>query len=106
MICPHCGADSSVEETRAYMDVFLRRTRKCFNEHRFQTYEVHSGNLDRRSMHATKRGVAAKTKSWKTKLRIIAQPGAAATGIAAELGVSEAYVRMVRQKARLSQKKI
>lgn len=101
MKCPHCGADSSVEETRVYQDVFLRRARKCFNGHRFPTYEVHAGNIDRRTLVGTRRGVKAKAKSWQIKLRILAQPGAAATGVAAELGVSDTYVHMVRKNARL-----
>ena len=40
MKCPICGAPSDVLETRPYKQLFVRRSRECFNLHRFPTYEV------------------------------------------------------------------
>lgn len=96
MKCQKCGADSSVSGTRKYKDVMLRRERKCFNGHSFTTYEVFAVNLDRRTMADTRRGVLARAKSWALKQAILAQPKAAAVGLAAELNCTEAYVRFVR----------
>lgn len=40
MKCPTCGADTRVLETRATNTHATRRTRECFNNHRFTTLEA------------------------------------------------------------------
>lgn len=100
MKCPHCGADSSVDATRKFNGVMLKRSRRCFNGHSFTTYEVFAGNIDRRTLESTARGVAAKGRSFSTKRRILARPDASAADLAAELSVSNTYVRLVRARAR------
>lgn len=96
MKCRLCGADSSVAATRAFREVFLRRTRVCFNGHGFKTFEVHTGNLDTRTLETTKAGVLSRAKSWLTKQRILNSAGSAVE-LAQSLGVSESYVRLVRK---------
>lgn len=64
MKCPRCGADSSVNDTRAAAHQTTRRTRTCMNEHRFTTYEIPSaayGSVKQRLAVAadTSRGRAA-----------------------------------------------
>lgn len=39
MKCPHCGAWTSVKETRRRQDESKRRTYECANLHRFSTVE-------------------------------------------------------------------
>lgn len=100
MKCPKCGADSHVAATRKYKDVLLRRNRTCFNEHTFATYEVFAGNLDRRTIADTRRGVEAGTKAWKRKQAVLRQPETSATELAAQLGITEARVRQLRAGTR------
>lgn len=100
MKCNVCGADSSVLDTRAYKDVLLRRRRRCFNDHVFHTYEVFSGNLDRRTLADTRRGIQARVAAVKRNRSILARPGVSATVLAAEFGVTEARVRQIRAGAR------
>lgn len=38
--CPHCNAPTDVLETRPYKKGAIYRTRICFNEHKFRTFEV------------------------------------------------------------------
>jgi len=98
MKCPKCGADSEVDATRKYKDVLLKRSRRCFNGHPFQTYEVHAGNLDRRTLADTRRGVETKAKSWALKARILRDTRSSAE-VAEDVGCSAAYVRLVRNQA-------
>jgi transcriptional regulator NrdR family protein len=96
MMCPTCGADSSVDATREYLGVFSRRRRLCVRGHRFDTYEVYAGNLDRRTLTATKRGLANKLQSTVNRLTVLASPCASASMLARELGITEARVRQIR----------
>jgi transcriptional regulator NrdR family protein len=96
MKCLKCGADSSVLDTRPYKDVLLRRRRKCFNEHIFATYEVHAGNLDKRTLATTARGVAEKSKAWQRKEHVRKNPEKPSLALAVELGITDARVRQIR----------
>lgn len=78
----------------------MKRSRDCFNGHRFHTFEVFAGNLDRRTMTSTRRGVEAKATAWALRRKVW---GAAATlsseALGRQLGVSGARVRQIRQAA-------
>lgn len=81
------------------MGVFLRRYRQCFNDHRFMTYEVFAGNLDRRGLTATVRGIAARIQAAKIKRTVLANPSLTATSLAVKLNITEARVRQIRNEA-------
>lgn len=100
MKCLKCGADSSVLDTRVYKDVLQRRRRKCFNEHVFQTYEVHAGNLDRRTLANTRRGVAEKTKAWQRKEYVRKHIDQPTLALAVHLGITDARVRQLKAELR------
>ena len=97
MKCQRCAADSEVLETRT-SGPWVRRTRLCFNGHKFVTYEVYSGNIDKRTRDATVRGL--KSVSLANQRRIRVKNGAAKTAsqLARELGVTEARVRQIRKE--------
>jgi len=101
MKCPKCGADSSVKDTRAYMDVFLKRTRLCFNNHRFVSFEVLAGHLQRRDMETTRKAILGQRPAeHKLKRAILEHHAGLGSGLVAELvGCSSAYVRQVRREA-------
>jgi transcriptional regulator NrdR family protein len=101
MKCPRCGADSHVYATRKYKDVLLRRQRLCFNEHKFDTYEVFAGNLDRRKLDETCRGIAVRKHAWHIR-RVVLASALTATELARKLGVTEARVRQIRSRAKES----
>lgn len=99
MKCTRCGAASDVLATREYMEVFSKRTRQCHNGHRFHTYEVTAGNLDRRTLADTLRGVEKGRITWRRRQTILRSTESASV-LAAQLGVTEARVRQIRQEAR------
>jgi len=94
--CPRCSADSSVLATREFADVLLRRSRECFNGHRFASFEVFKGNLDARTIAATKRGAVGRAVAQRRRHQVLAQPDLTATQLAAQLGCTEARVRQIR----------
>ena len=96
MKCPHCGADSSVLATRAYKEVMLKRKRRCFNNHEFHTYEVFAGNLDRRTLADTRRGVQVKQLAWSRRRCVLSNPHLPASVLADRLKITEARVRQMR----------
>lgn len=97
MKCPKCGEMGKASETRLTHGVFLRRARECPNGHRFTTYEVHAGNLDRRTLLATKRGISASTLAWQRREAVRSHTGST-SAVARELGITEARVRQIRAK--------
>ena len=69
MRCPQCGAASEVSDTRpAQHGLVVRRARKCFNEHRFVTYEAPSAAYTS-STPAVKRAVDAVLRRWARRER-------------------------------------
>jgi transcriptional regulator NrdR family protein len=96
--CPKCGAVSLVLATREHKGVLLRRSRKCFNDHTFQTYEVFTGNLDRRTLVSTARGIETRARAWRIKLAVQrADACESAIVLAMRLGITEARVRQIRK---------
>ena len=53
MNCPHCGAWSTVYETREAPLLMLRRGRLCANGHKFKTYEMHAAAMCSAKQRAT-----------------------------------------------------
>lgn len=99
MRCRKCAAESEVLETRKTAP-WLRRTRLCFNGHKFLTYEVYPGNIDKRTRRETTRGIAAAALVAKRKRAVLLSPEKTATLLARELNITEARVRQIRKEAR------
>lgn len=75
MKCTTCGAATSVAETRDAAEGYvLKRTRLCFNGHRFPTFEVDGSFKDTVFRFATRRGrldnLAARAARWKRNQQI------------------------------------
>ena len=97
MRCNKCAAESEVLETRKSAP-WVRRTRLCFNGHRFVTYEVYNGNIDKRTRDATVRGLKLVSLANQRRLRVKNGAGKTASQLAQELGVTEARVRQIRKE--------
>lgn len=97
MKCQRCAADSEVLETRT-SGPWVRRTRLCFNGHKFVTYEVYRGNIDMRTRGPTERGLNERSMAAARKWRIEHNPQMTATELARELGITEARVRQIRKE--------
>lgn len=97
MNCPRCGAPSEVLSTRTDVATVARR-RQCFNEHRFTTFEVPPGAVDRRQLEATKRGFLQRAAAWARRMQVLRSKDSA-TVLAARLGITEARVRQIRAEA-------
>lgn len=98
MKCPKCSADSTVLSTRVFKKVLLRRARECFNEHRFSTFEVFAGNLDRRQLDKAAAGIAMRKIAWTRKQTVAKNPKASTTALANLLDITEARVRQIRRE--------
>ena len=98
MRCMKCGAPTEVAETRPFMGVMLRRARVCFNGHRFSSYEVPPGALDRRQLKAIQNGVADRQRAQHRKLAVLRAPNESASSLAKRLGITEARVRQIRKE--------
>ena len=97
MRCNKCAAESEVLETRKSAP-WVRRTRLCFNGHKFVTYEVYSGNIDKRTRDATVRGLKLVSLANQRRLRVKNGAAKTASQLAQELGVTEARVRQIRKE--------
>lgn len=99
MKCRKCAAESEVLETRKTAP-WLRRTRLCFNGHKFITYEVYPGNIDRKTRESTRRKVNVAALAAKRVLKVTMSPEKSASALAMELGITEARVRQIRKENR------
>ena len=97
MRCNKCAAESEVLETRKSAP-WVRRTRLCFNGHKFVTYEVYLGNIDPRTRSATIRGLKAVSLANQRRIRVKNGAAKTASQLARELGVTEARVRQIRKE--------
>ena len=97
MRCNKCAAESEVLETRKSAP-WVRRTRLCFNGHKFVTHEVYTGNIDRGTRDATVRGLQMMSLANQRKIRVKNGAAKTATQLAKELGVTEARVRQMRKE--------
>jgi len=95
--CNKCAAESEVLETRKSTP-WVRRTRLCFNGHKFVTYEVYIGNIDPRTRSATIRGLKAVSLANQRRLRVKNGAAKTASQLARELGITEARVRQIRKE--------
>lgn len=97
MKCNRCGADSRVVSTRSFKVVLLKRSRECFNLHRFVTYEVYPGHLAHAELLTLERGHARRVAAHQLKLAVKrSQDTAEALG--RKLGVSGARIRQIRKE--------
>jgi transcriptional regulator NrdR family protein len=98
MKCPKCSAESIVLETRVYLDAFSRRGRVCSGpeRHRFSTYEVYAGNLDKRTLDAKRRGFKARHAAAARRRAVLSRPDLSASELARHLNITEARVRQLR----------
>ena len=97
MRCNKCAAESEVLETR-WSAPWTRRTRLCFNGHKFVTYEVYTGNIDRGTRDATVRGLQMVSLANQRRLRVKNGAAKTASQLARELGITEARVRQIRKE--------
>lgn len=96
MKCPKCSAESTVDATRPYLVVFTQRFRRCMDNHRFVTFEVYAGNLDKRTLGEKLKGVIARRAAATRRRTILARPDLSAGELAKTLDITEARVRQVR----------
>ena len=97
MRCNKCAAESEVLETRKSAP-WVRRTRLCFNGHKFVTYEVYAGNIDKGTKQGTNRHLVAVSTANHRRVRVMNSPSKTATQLAKELGITEARVRQIRKE--------
>lgn len=102
MICPRCGGESNVLATREYLSTYLRRSRICRNGHRFSTFEVLTGNLDRRTLTKTAEAIRNRQSSWVRQqyIKELLRAGWKVTAVAHHTGVTEARVRQIQESVR------
>ena len=98
MKCPKCGAPSNVLATRVHQTVFLRRSRRCYNGHRFAALEVYESCANPVAMKSAAVGVEARKKLYAIKRKIWAMAGEKARVVAHQLGVDQKWVYAVRKQ--------
>ena len=94
MKCLTCHADTVVLETRDWRDGLNRRTRGCFNGHRFYTYEVPAGYLNttlRRGLRAET--VQGRKRAERMRQFMQANPEVPRAAVAKKFGVSSGRAR-------------
>ena len=99
MKCPRCGADTKVYDTRPHLVIFVQRRHECFNGHRFVTYEVFAGNLQRQKLKATVNGLAIRMRAEKIRAAVRADENRRSNVVLGKaLGISDARVSQIRAK--------
>jgi hypothetical protein len=91
-----------VRETRLHAGVFTRRVRTCLNGHKFATYEVLIGNLDKRTVVSAQRGLVERWRAFNLRQRVLALKGTGVTAVAVglQLGVTAQRVGQLWRAAR------
>lgn len=89
MLCPICGAWSTVLDTRAGPHESIRRRRECANRHRFPTFETYATAAHITTMSRALASIAARRAVWQRDQAIRKDPRprrevAAAHGIGAK----------------------
>lgn len=101
MMCPKCGAPTSVKATRAWKVTFTRRTRACFNGHTFNSYEVPKGCLRTQEVEkASARGIPTRKEQRKSRAFIARHPDLTAKELAVLAGYSPGHIRCIRSGRR------
>jgi hypothetical protein len=98
MNCQQCGAWSKVLDTRIFFKHLLQRRRQCANGHKFKTYEVFVGNLDRRTLPAVAAGMRRATAAWNRKEFVRKHPGDTAAWLSSMLGISQTRVKQLKKE--------
>lgn len=105
MMCPSCGRDTRVKETRIVTTMITRRTRICTARHQFWTFEVLAESLGKdvvpvappkpaRPVPTRVRASGAEVR--RRKAYILAHPAAKPADMAAHLGCALGWVYKVR----------
>lgn len=102
MDCPRCGAESHVLHTDK-TPAGVSRRRECLNLHRFTTYEVMPGVLDKRQLARAERGFLKRAEAWRRDQAVLTSEDSA-SALARRLGITEARVRQLRAKHRPQEK--
>lgn len=88
-----------MDATRPYMVVFTRRDRRCDEGHRFETFEVYAGNLDKRTLGEKLKGVMARRAAASRRRTVLSRPDLSASDLARHMNITEARVRQIRSEA-------
>ena len=106
MKCPTCAAPSSVAETRMSAEGYvLKRTRLCFNGHRFPTFEVDGALKATVYSFATRRerlaALRARATRWarNEKIKALAAAGEKHEVLALQFGLSPNMVSTIARSA-------
>ena len=99
MKCQKCGADSRVLATRAFKTVMTKRSRECFNGHRFDSVEVPAGAVWPGRLARVENGTRIRARSSRVRNIVLAHPQMSAASLATKAGVGAAYVRKIRSAA-------
>jgi hypothetical protein len=75
----------------------VRRTRKCFNEHTFYTFEVPPGAV---SWKDVRPDADRAKKAYERRRFVLRNINLSATELAKRLGITEARVRQIKQDVR------
>lgn len=99
MRCLTCGADSLVKDTRPFLIYFVKRTRECFNEHKFTTLEVPPSICNLVNMRTRMKRMPAHIARWRAhnKIRHSTLPTKELMRLT---GLSEPQVRRIRASSR------
>lgn len=101
MKCPHCGAWTSVEETREHEFGTTRRRRLCANGHTFPTVEI-PGRAYTRSRPALLlafKTITAAIEKWRRDMKIATDPRPSSE-VAVEFKLHHSEVNKIRARYR------
>jgi hypothetical protein len=76
----------------------LQRRRECANGHKFKTYEVFAGNLDRRTLPSTQAGMRRAAIASNRREFIRKHPKMPSGTLAHLLGITDMRVRQIRKE--------
>jgi len=104
VICPRCGAASSVLETRTNKtSMTTTRSRLCFNEHRFKTVEIHEPvycSAEQRNVKFVQ-AAAKRSHFWKRDIQIAKQLGVDGwQALAATYGITKSAVYLAAKRGK------
>lgn len=101
MKCTHCGADTTVRETRLFKTMFLKRTRVCFNKCRpIVTVEIPIGSISDGDLTKIERGTAKRAVAYQAKQLVTANAHLTAGQIALKTGLKLSHVETIRHRTK------
>lgn len=102
MRCPFCDAASGVRETRTRSSGVIRRTRECYNGHRFTTEEVvYLAHMGRKPVHGhvLRQAAVDLDRRYRQVTAALAE-GKSVPWVCERFGVSPRTVTRIRARAR------